>query len=77
MRGNPLVRRILGALIIPGKAAPPDWTLLGTHNYSPYVDTRPPLTPGSSETREYRLRYLDHDDPVGDYSDIISATTTP
>lgn len=37
----------------------------------------PPLTPGGSETREYRLRYLDRDEAVGDYSDIISATTTP
>ena len=41
------------------------------------MDTRPPLTAGRAEVREYRLRYLDRDEPVGDYSDIISASTTP
>ncbi len=66
-----------GVLIEGRRPEQNDWTPLGTDNYSPYVDTRPPLTPGRSETREYRLRYLERDEPVGDYSDIISATTTP
>ena len=58
-------------------AAEEGWALLATDNFSPYLDTRPPATPGRAEVREYRLRYLDRDDPVGDYSDIISASTTP
>ena len=54
-----------------------EWAPLGTQIHSPYVDTRPPLTPGNAEMREYRLRYLQRDQPLGDYSDIISASTTP
>jgi hypothetical protein len=53
------------------------WTMLGTDNYSPYLDTRPPRIAGESEVREYRLRYLLKDEPVGDWSDIISTSTTP
>ncbi len=54
-----------------------DWAPLAAYNYSPYIDTRPPLTPGRPETREYRLRYLQRDQPLGDYSDTISTSTTP
>lgn len=51
--------------------------MLGTDNFSPYVDTRTPQEPNRAEVREYRLRYLDRDEPVGDYSDIIAVSTTP
>lgn len=44
---------------------------------SPFVDTRPPLEAGKAEVREYRLRYLRRDEPVGEWSDIITATTRP
>ncbi|HEV7891402.1 MAG TPA: hypothetical protein VGP08_12230 [Pyrinomonadaceae bacterium] len=53
------------------------WQSLGTDNYSPFVDTRPPAEAGKPEVREYRLRYIQRDEPVGDWSDIISATTKP
>lgn len=53
------------------------WTMLGTDNYSPYLDTRAPRTAGESEVREYRLRYLLKDETVGDWSDIISTSTAP
>jgi hypothetical protein len=66
-----------GVLIEGRRAGEDQWTPLGTDNFSPYVDTRPPATPNRAEVREYRLRYLDRDEPVGDYSDIISASTTP
>ncbi len=66
-----------GVLIEARRAGEDAWAPLGTDNFSPYVDTRPPLTPGRAEVREYRLRYLERDEPVGDYSDIISASTTP
>jgi hypothetical protein len=42
---------------------------------SPFVDARPPLAAGQPEMRRYRLRYVDHDEPVGDYSDVIVVTT--
>ena len=72
------VKRNFNSIQIEGRR--PDqteWALLGIHHHSPYIDTRPPLTAGRAEFREYRLRYLDRDQPVGDYSDIISASTTP
>jgi hypothetical protein len=66
-----------GVLIEGRRTGDTEWAPLGVDNFSPYVDTRPPLTPGQAEVREYRLRYLDRDEPVGDFSDIISASTTP
>lgn len=54
-----------------------DWLPLGVDLYSPYMDTRPPVQPGTPEVREYRLRFYDNDAPVGEWSDIISVTTTP
>lgn len=54
-----------------------EWRHLAVDRFSPYVDTRPPLRPGEPERREYRLRYLDEDDPVGPYSDLIVVHTMP
>jgi hypothetical protein len=54
-----------------------DWSDLGRDNYSPYVDGRPPLAAGASETREYRMRYLDKDTEVGEWSDVVSVVTIP
>lgn len=51
------------------------WANLGTDNFSPFVDTRPPAEPGKPETREYRLRYLLTDEPVGEWSDIVAVVT--
>lgn len=50
---------------------------LGRDYFSPFDDERAPLAAGVAETREYRMRYLDKDDPVGDWSDIVSVTTKP
>lgn len=68
-------QRFDGVLIESRRLGETAWTLLGTDNYSPYLDSRPPVTANQPETREYRLRYLSHDEAVGDWSDIISATT--
>lgn len=54
-----------------------EWRHLAVDRFSPYVDTRQPLRPGQPERREYRLRYLDEDDPVGPYSDVIVVHTMP
>lgn len=53
------------------------WQALGTDNFSPYTDERPSLEPGKPEVREYRLRFVERDEPVGDWSDIVPVTTTP
>jgi hypothetical protein len=54
-----------------------EWTPLGQDLFSPFIDTRPPVQSGTPEVREYRLRYLLRDEAVGQWSDIISVTTTP
>ena len=53
------------------------WTLLGSDRFSPYVDGRPPLVAGQPEVRRYRIRYLSGDDPIGNYSAVVSVTTVP
>ena len=58
----------------PGSAT---WTPLGVDHFSPFVDTRDNATPGQPEVREYRLRYLLKDEPVGEWSDTASVTTKP
>ena len=64
-------------VVIQGKrAGDTDWVDLGKDNYSPYVDGRSALTASTSETRQYRARYLDKDDEVGAWSDVVSAGTT-
>jgi hypothetical protein len=53
------------------------WTLLAFDTQSPYVDNRPPLVADQAEVRRYRLRYRKADLPVGEYSDILTATAGP
>ena len=58
------------------RAAETAWTHLAFDGFSPYVDNRPPLSPGQPEERRYRLRYRDNDVPVGEYSDVYVVTTS-
>ena len=69
--------RFDGVFIESRRTGETDWTGLGVDNYSPFIDTRPLLEAGKPEVREYRLRYVLRDQPVGDWSDIISATARP
>jgi hypothetical protein len=48
------------------------FTPLARDMVSPWVDPREPLVSSTPEERQYRLRYVDNDEPVGEYSDIIS-----
>ncbi|HEX8000255.1 MAG TPA: hypothetical protein VF528_17850 [Pyrinomonadaceae bacterium] len=66
-----------GVLIESQRAGELQWVLLGYDAYSPYIDSRPPLTPDMAEVREYRVRYIKRDEPVGEWSDIISVSTMP
>lgn len=55
-----------------------EFTNLGYDTASPFIDERPPLRPGQSEIREYRARYLNKDNqPVGEWSDIVTAVAKP
>lgn len=51
------------------------WTSLGVPLQNPFMDERSPLMANHPETREYPSRYLDSDEPTGDYSDILSEST--
>ena len=53
------------------------WTTLDRDTFSPYIDTRPPLVAGKPEERRYRLRYFFNDEPIGEYSLILTAITLP
>lgn len=59
------------------RGAEPDWSHLDDDRFSPYIDTRPPLQAGQSETRAYRLRYLKKDALVGSFSDVAVVPTLP
>ena len=54
-----------------------DFSLLAYDTNSPYLDARTALTPGQPEVRQYRARYRDDDQPVGDWSDIVQVTAQP
>lgn len=66
-----------GVLVESQRGAEVTWTVLGTDRFAPYLDTRAPLMAGQPEVRRYRLRYLDGDDPIGNYSAVASVTTVP
>jgi len=66
-----------GVIVEGQRASEVTWTNLGTDRFSPFTDGRAPLVAGQPETRRYRLRYLDGDDPVGNYSATVSVTTVP
>lgn len=66
-----------GVWIESRRGSSPQWELLGFDAFSPYTDSRPPLEAGKAEVREYRARYIKHDEPIGEWSDIISVSTTP
>jgi hypothetical protein len=70
-------RRHSGVVIQCKRPGDLDWITLGQDNYSPYVDGRPPVTAGTSETRQYRMRYFDKDTEVGEWSDVVSVVTIP
>jgi hypothetical protein len=44
---------------------------------SPNLDARPPLGRGGPEVRQYRARWCDDDQPVGDWSDTVKVTAHP
>ena len=54
-----------------------DFTFLNYDTNSPYLDARPPLVAGQPEVRQYRARWRDDDQPVGDWSDIVQVTAQP
>jgi len=66
-----------GVLVQGRRPGEDGWSDLGRDNYSPYVDGRPPLKLGTSETREFRMRYFDKDTEVGEWSDVVSVVTIP
>jgi len=52
------------------------FTNIGDPTTSPFIDETPSID-GKPEKREYRAIYLDKNEPVGQYSDIITVYSTP
>jgi len=52
------------------------WTNVGDATSSPFVDETP-SPDGKPEKRRYRAVYLAKNQPVGQYSDIVTVVTTP
>jgi hypothetical protein len=52
------------------------WTTAGEATTSPFVDETP-SPDGKPEKRRYRAVYLSKNQPVGQYSDIVTIVTTP
>ena len=65
-----------GVVVECQRAGETAWTVLGQDNFSPYLDARPLLVAGQPEERRYRLRYIDGDALVGEYSDVMSVTVS-
>lgn len=53
-----------------------DWVTVGDPTSSPFKDATPSLD-GKPEKREYRAIYISKNEPVGQYSDIITVYTSP
>ena len=66
-----------GLVVESQRGAEVTWTVVGTDNFSPYLDGRDPLVAGQPEVRRYRGRYVLNDEPVGNYSAVASVTTIP
>jgi len=55
-----------------------EFTTIAFDTSSPYIDGREPLEAGKPEVREYRARFIDRNDqPIGDWSDVVTATAKP
>ena len=53
------------------------WETIGVKMRATFTDDRPPATAGQPEIRQYRLRYMQGDTPVGEWSDVVSVTLAP
>ena len=52
------------------------WAFLAIDTLKPYIDARPLTVAGQSETREYRMRWLDNAEPNGDWSPVQKVTVS-
>ena len=54
-----------------------DWTELGVKTSAVFVDERPTAQPNKPEIVNYRAIYSRNDQPVGQWSDVVSVTRQP
>ena len=62
-----------GVQIFSKRGSETTFTFLALDTEPPYVDTRPNLAPGP-ETRQYQVRYVLSDNPIGNMSPILTVT---
>lgn len=78
--GNPVISFVKsksdGIKLYSKRGAETEFTFLAVDTKSPYTDTRPNLTPGEAETRQYYAFFLKDDEQVGTQSDVIEISVT-
>jgi hypothetical protein len=50
------------------------WAFLAIDTETPYLDHAPLLAANTPETREYRMRFWDHDEANGDWTGVAKVT---
>ena len=66
------------AIVIEWKLADaPNWNSVGTIMGSKYTHTAPLAVAGKPEVRHYRFRFVVDNEPVGEWSDLVSVTVKP
>lgn len=70
-------RSFPGVLLQGAREGEAGWTDLGVKTGSAHVDARPPLVANKPEVRQYRMIYVKDDEPVGQWSDVVTTTVQP
>ncbi len=66
-----------GVNIYSRRGSEPTFTFLARDTESPYIDTRPLLDPTKPEVRVYKMKYVQGDVEIGNYSDDLEVTVAP
>lgn len=64
-------------LAVDSRLAGGDWEQIGVSMKAEFIDTRPPVTPGQPEKREYRVQGMEDNARTGAMSDVSTAVTVP
>lgn len=64
-------------VVVESRRGTGDWEVLIIATKSPWLDGRPLLVPTAPEIREYRLRFWQDGEAVGDYTDVAKVTVSP
>lgn len=66
-----------GLIVQARREGEPDWTELGVKTSAVFIDERPTAQPNKPEVVSYRAIYSRNDQPVGQWSDVVTVTKQP